>query len=67
MKHQIEENIATINAMKVEQGLLKGDTYNEQLSDAGRSVILKEIDAMQVDVDELTEQTIRMIAQYANS
>jgi len=67
MKHDIETNIAKINAMKVEQGLMKGDTYNEQLSDAGRSVILKEIDAIQTDVDELTEQTVRMIAQYANS
>jgi len=67
MKHEIELNIRKINAMKVEQGILKGETYNEQLSEAGRSVLLKEIDAIQVDVDELTEQTIRMIAQYANS
>jgi len=67
MKHTIETNIARINDMKAEQGKLKGDTYNTQLSEAGRAVILKEIDAVQQDVDEITEETVRLIAKYANS
>lgn len=67
MKRTIETNIATINDIKAEQGKLKGDTYNTQLSEAGRAVILKEIDAIQQDVDEITEETVRLIAKYANS
>jgi len=64
MKNKIEFNIASLNYMKNEQASLYQDTFNETLSEASRSVILKEIDAIQSDLDMLAEQTAQLIAEY---
>jgi hypothetical protein len=67
MKSKIEFNIASINNMKSEQAMLYQDTFNETLSEAGRVLILKEIDAIQEDLDMLAEQTAQLIAKYTSN
>jgi len=64
MKNKIEFNIESLNNMKREQAILYQDTFSETLSEASRSVILKEIDAIQSDLDMLAEKTAQLIAEY---
>jgi len=67
MKSKIEANIASINSMKSEQASLYQDTHSAMLSEAGQSVILKEIDAIQEDLNMLAEQTAQLIAEYSKA
>ena len=61
----ITETLEQIDAMREKQETLRLDLYRcENLSDHAKDIIRLEISAMDIDVADLAEQAIRMIAKH---